>query len=43
MQGLLLFGESAGDEENEFLRLQVGVRVLPVITPLFIVCLFVCG
>jgi hypothetical protein len=29
VQSLSLFGESAGDEENEFLRLQVGVRVLP--------------
>jgi len=26
MQGLSLFGESAGDEENEFLRLQVGLE-----------------
>jgi hypothetical protein len=27
MQGLSLFGESAGDEENEFLRLQVGESI----------------
>jgi hypothetical protein len=28
MQGISLFGESAGAEENEFLRLQVGNLVL---------------